>query len=283
MAKAYRAPLFAAHLRSLGWFPAVAIPAITSTICGLEAAWGILLISQIAGSVVLPGSIALIAALSLVTWYSVKSGKTEDCGCYAGFVRPSLSQSLSLNFVYIALLTGAMVLGPVSTFGVGEALYGAAGAAIVTALIAVISLRRNSEGTNASPLEPGRSWNAKWSGGFKPPAESEILISYLGPECPYCKRWIKVANAMASSPELPSVVGVVAVGVDRLERFGREHDIRFPVKRIRASEMTKIAPAVPTSVLVNRGKIEEVWMGDMPPDFVTRFISAFFPSQTQQT
>jgi hypothetical protein len=107
--------------------------------------------------------------------------------------------------------------------------------------------------------------------------EGEVLISFLGPDCPYCKQWVKVANAIAQSSSLPSPFGVVAASREAVDGFIKDHGIRFPLGVISPSLMTRLARAVPTTALVVSGVITEIWVGQMPPEFVGRFRRAFFP------
>jgi hypothetical protein len=43
--------------------------------------------------------------------------------------------------------------------------------------------------------------------------------------------------------------------------------------------MSRLAQAVPTTLLVEDGKIQRMWIGRMPPEFVERFRRAFFPDE----
>jgi hypothetical protein len=129
-----------------------------------------------------------------------------------------------------------------------------------------------------NPLKVGKRWRHKWADGKTRGASNEFLVAFLGPDCPYCTRFVRLANAMTESPAMPPVVGVVATSPEKLHTFISEKGIRFPVAVIPQSLMNRLAQAVPTAVLVQNNRIVTVWVGDMPVEFVDRFVRAFFPT-----
>ena len=127
-----------------------------------------------------------------------------------------------------------------------------------------------------SPLKVGRRWTKRWGAGA-PDDGRETLISYLGPDCPYCKQWVRVLNAMSQAPGLPRVTGIVAAPRDKVDAFIETSGIRFPVVTISQTLMSRLVWGVPTTVLVSSGAIAKQWAGQMPPEFFDRFREAFFP------
>ena len=86
--------------------------------------------------------------------------------------------------------------------------------------------------------------------------DRERLVAYLGTDCPHCHQWVRVLNLVHRSPALPDVVGVVGAPAEARRAFVEEHGVRFPVVSIRRARMDRLASAVPTTVLVERGVIE---------------------------
>ncbi|MGD1701001.1 MauE/DoxX family redox-associated membrane protein [Dapis sp. BLCC M229] len=70
----------------------------------IESALGLSLILNIFPQVLIPSSITLLIALSILTIWSISTGKTEYCGCYGGIVIVTPLQSILLNISYIAFL-----------------------------------------------------------------------------------------------------------------------------------------------------------------------------------
>jgi len=277
---------FRRHLASLGWIPENLLSASVVTAAALEAGWGTALVTRMAPGIVLPSTIVLLAGFSFVSWWGVKSGRTEDCGCYGGFIQPSITQSLGLNFLFIGLILIGWSSQPKILSPSGWQL---AAAGIVTVLVGGLAeANRRFEATygkarfDTNPLKIGKRWRHSWAGGATAQIDGEALVTFLGPDCPYCVRWVQVANAIVQSPTLPGVVGVVATSRDRLESFKVDKGIRFPVALISKSLMSRLTQVVPTTVLIESGRIKDKWVGDMPMDFVDRFKEAFFPTSTRR-
>jgi len=131
-----------------------------------------------------------------------------------------------------------------------------------------------------NPLKVGARWRSSWSGGVKLSPDEESMVVFLGPDCPFCHQWVRFLNAIAASPSLPGVVGAMGASKKRRDTFVQEQRIKFPTVTISPSLVNRLAPGVPTTVLVTKGRIEAIWMGAMPPAFYTRFKEAFFPHPT---
>jgi hypothetical protein len=282
--KAVAPHVFREHLSRLGWVPNRFIQYLVPATAGLETAWGMALILGVASAVVLPATAALLVALTAMSWWGVRSGRTTDCGCYGGYVVPSIAQSVMLNGAFIALVILAWLIGPPAgptagptadwkLFVMGAAGIGFAGLAAASQQF----LRKHGRMMiDTSPLRVGRRWSKRWGAGI-PDDGREMLVSYLGPDCPYCKQWVRVLNAMDQSPGLPRVTGIVAASQEKLETFIQNSGIRFPMVTIPQTLMSRLVWGVPTTVLVSSGVIKKQWGGHMPPEFFNRFREAFFP------
>jgi len=280
--KALAPVTFRQHPRSLGWVPANLLSSTVIAAAGFEAAWGTAILLELAPSLVLPGSVFVLIALSAISWRGVSSGNAADCGCYGGFIQPSINRSLALNGAFATALIFAWYIGPDTAGADGWKV----GAVAIAALIVggVAAWGQHHELTTGepkflrNPLVEGEEWKHSWSRGATRDMESEVLVAFLGPDCPFCKQWVKIGNAVIQSPDLPKVIGVVGAPQKRKDEFVKEYGIRFPVVAISPSLMSRLAPAVPTTVLVDGGSIKNKWVGAMPPEFAARFRRAFFPS-----
>ncbi len=279
--KAIAPHVFSAHLTRLGWIPPRLNGHGVVAAAGLESAWGAALILGVVPALLFPATVALLAILTAISWWGVKSGKTTDCGCYGGFVEPSIAQSVALNAILAALVIAAwlVVPYPLNTPAWKPAVMALAGiAAAALATVAQRFVARNGRFMiETSPLKVGRRWRSRW--GVLPDGDqSELLVSYLGPDCPHCRKWVRVLNAMQQTPDLPRVAGVVATTHEALENFVETSGIRFPITTISQTLMNRLVWGVPTTVLVSGGRIQKQWSGNMPPDFYDRFKVAFFPA-----
>jgi hypothetical protein len=272
---------FQRHLLALGWIPANLVIAAVTTIAAFETSWGVALIVALSQRLILPLSVLLLACLSTISWWGVKTGKAADCGCYGGYIRPSIGQSLGINAAFAVLLllawTGAQQDIRVETWQL---------AAVIMAMVtfgglAVLTQRherlKGEPLFDTNPIKVGSRWSDTWAAGKTAGLEGEIFVSLLGPECPFCKQWVRVGNAMTQSQDLPPVIGIIAASREKAESFIRDYEIRFPVGVISDSLMARFTRAVPTTIHIVSGTIEDIWVGALPPEFVVRFTRAFFP------
>ena len=277
--KAIAPHVFHKHASRFGWIPWRFIQYAVTAAAGLEAGWGMALILGVAPAVVLPATAALLVVLTGISWWGVRSGRTTDCGCYGGFVVPSIAQSIMLNGAFTALVLLAWLVAPSIGPVAGWKLAMAAGMAVLFGAFAAIGQRHRAKTgqmwIETSPLRVGRRWRSSW-GASVPGDGREMIVSYLGPECPYCKQWVRVLNAMHHAPGLPRVSGVIAASQQTLEKYVETAGVRFPVTTIPESLMSRLVWGVPNTVLVVSGTIQERWV-QMPEEFFVRFRAAFFP------
>src|SRR5688572_783237 len=280
--KAVSPETLARHLFRIGWVPDnVVYPGVTA-ITALEAGLGVALILLVAPGILLPFTVALLVVLSAVSWWSVRTGRASDCGCYGGMIQPSIGQSIALNALFATLVILPWLAGERAMTARGWELAVTAGAAIAAGILTDFTRRwpitHEKPLFDLNPLKVGKKWRHRWAGGATAGFNGEFLVAYLGPHCPYCVEFVRIANAMIQSPDLPRVIGVVAVSKQALDAFVRERNIRFPVVTVSESLMARLAEAVPTVALIKDGIISEEWSGGMPPEFARRFTLAFFPS-----
>jgi uncharacterized membrane protein YphA (DoxX/SURF4 family) len=271
--------VFSQHLSRLGNMPRLLLRYGAVAVAGFESAWGAALVLGVFPRTVLPVTAALLVGLTAISWWGVKSGRTTDCGCYGGYVVPSLAQSLALNAIFIALTLVPWIAGadaPTPTWKIMAAVVVGIAASALGAASQWFLATHGRFMIDMSPLKVGRAWSTRWGAGIQSDGRDQ-MVSYLGPDCPHCKQWVRVLNTMEQSPGLPRVVGVVAASKETLDAFVKSADIRFPVNTIPQTLMSRLVWGVPTTVLVSDGRIKDQWGGHMPPEFFARFRDAFFP------
>jgi hypothetical protein len=282
--KAVSPSVFRGHLFRLGVVPPKMLNFAVALIAAAEAALGVALVTTVAPAFTLAASAALLLILTAVTWFGVTKGKVEDCGCYGGFIAPSLPQTTAINIVLIGLLVFAWSTNPQPIL--------AASVWIPVMLLAGLSfgalawfglkheMREGSPLIDLSPLKPGNTFRAKWAAGNSTRGSDELIVAYLGPDCPFCKLWLPVLNGIHEKETLPRVVGVVGGSVRQIESLRSKGEIRFPMTSIPASLLNRLVRAVPTTVVIKDGRVEDVWSGRLSPQFVGRFTKAFFPDSS---
>ena len=273
---------FAAHLAALGFVPRNKIRTAVVLAAGGEVFWGLSLLTRLAPGIVVPLSVVLLILLSGISWSGVRTGKTKDCGCYGGYVEPSINQSLLINAVLVLGLILSWTTGRLSSdISLPKLAIATLGGGIIAVVCYLIQNYEISQGRaflRLSPIQQGKTWKNGWIGVDEiPQRNGETLVTFLSPDCPFCGQWVRVANVMGRSSDLPTVLGVVAVGDARKDRFAEENGIGFPIVTVSPSTMARLTEAVPTTALVRSGVVTDVWIGQVPPAFVQRFARAFFP------
>jgi hypothetical protein len=238
--------------------------------------------------VTFPLTIVAFVLLTGLSAWSINSGKTADCGCYGGFITPSISQSVALNGAYALLVAGAWatmsVQEPLGTWKLATALV----TGFVIAGVANHALghefRTGVALFTPSPLKVGQRWKSVWGGAANGATGTARLVSYLGPDCPYCQRWVRALNVIHQSADLPPVTGVMSAPTQTIDEFVKTTGVRFPVITISEARMQRLATAVPTTVLIENDVIQEVWNGaQLSESFAERFKSILFPSAVATT
>jgi hypothetical protein len=249
---------------------------------GIEGALGAALLVRLAPNVVLPITAASFVALTGLTVWSITSGKTADCGCYGGFITPSISQSVALNGIYVLLVIGAWMTMPPQTAGESWRVATVVLAGILFGGTANYALQHEFRTGVAlftpSPLRAGVKWKTAWSGTTPRSPSGELIVTYLGPDCPYCQRWVRALNVIHESSKLPPVTGIMSSPRQTISDFVKETGVRFPVSTISEARMQRLATAVPTTVLIGNDVIQDVWTGaQLSEGFAERFKEVFFP------
>jgi hypothetical protein len=247
----------------------------------VEAAWGLALLLAFATGALLPITALALVLMTFLTVWSIKTGKAEDCGCYGDVIKLSMWQSIALNAVYFSLVAIAWASHPAAGNETWK-LITVAVFAVTIAIVSRISLERQiSTGRrlfqSKSPLKAGRQWESSWAGNAKLEA-GDNLVAFLGPSCPYCKDWVRVLNVIHSTDALPPVTAIFGARSEAIRQFVEETGARVPITTISARKLNRLAPGVPTTVLIENGRIKEVWAGRMTAAFRNRFKTAFFPS-----
>lgn len=272
---------FLAHVTRLRLIPAPLLRATVVCIAAFEVSLGMALLLRVAVPYSYIGTAAFLLVLSVITIWGVRSGKTTDCGCYGGYVQPSVPQSLTANTVFgaITLLAWqASASRPPETFKLWQSalvvLFGAASGVLSAA--ALRHERRHGEPLfDRNPLKIGNKFNPSWARLDKKYLEQDIIVCFLGTECPHCSRWVRFLNFMSKSPAFPSVVGVLAAPRSTIQSYVEDNSINFPVRGVASSLMARLAPAIPTTVFVKNGLVNDIWLGGAPTQLFPKLRSLF--------
>ncbi|NET24092.1 peroxiredoxin [Okeania sp. SIO1I7] len=265
-------------------FPSNIIPQIAIAFISIESALGLGLILNIFPEYLIPSSIVLLIALSILTIWSTSTGKTEYCGCYGGIIIVTPLQSILLNIVYITLLTIAW-FNPIPNHQTQTWQWILT---LIVMLITCIMAWKSQEKPliDFSRLKIGNHWKRRWLKNSPHNLQKgSHFVVFLSQDCPYCKRWIPFLNMMNTQKDLPQVLGIMSAKNEDLDEFKEEQMVRFPLVTMDKLLFGYMVDAYPTAVSIEDEIITEKWIGEIPEEYLDRikqiYEKAIFKSQTQ--
>ncbi|MEO0837785.1 MAG: MauE/DoxX family redox-associated membrane protein [Cyanobacteria bacterium J06643_5] len=243
----------------------------------IETALGVALILEVLPKIIIPVSILLLIGLMILTYWSTSTGRTEDCGCYNGWVKISPIQSLALDIIYIVLLIFAAINGNYQSTVLWKWMLVLA-TLVTSGALAFGSLEYFHKNGNPyidlTPLRANRLWKPEWLGedSNSKLMSGEKIVIFLSPQCPQCKKWLNVLKVVHYRDDLPEVTGAIAITkIEQGQQFVDSYGLNFPVLVLDQKQYDKLAiMVVPTAVLLEDGIIKEKWVGLIPEHFIQR-------------
>ena len=271
--KALDSARFLRQVRRFRLLPVAWERTATVLVIVMECALGVALLTQMSPWVYPLTAGVLVVFLVLTAW-GVRSGRSDDCGCYGGLLMLTPAQSMALDALYLALVAVAWLL---ATAAAPIVPWKAAVVVVAAAAALAASLRSlRTPLADLALLRVGRTWRRSWLRHYdRDVTRGSHFVVFLSRDCPYCKRWVPLLNVIEVQPDLPSVVAVMSLEGDELRAFLGEHLIKFPVTYMPQSLASLMAHAYPTAALVENGRVREKWVGEMPKEYVDR-VRQFF-------
>jgi thioredoxin-related protein len=263
--KALSSKKFIEHIEQYQLFSPRITQSIATLFIGIECALGTALILHQFPEWLVPGTAILLVLLSLITFWSTSTGRTEDCGCYGGLAIITPTQSILLNLAYISLM-GLVYYYPVANHQTAQWQW------ITTLVILVLGILIAQQSqyqplVDFSYLKSGKNWKKSWLPNSPQDLQKGThFLVFLGAECPYCKQWVPLLNIMNANPALPNVIGMMTLNESEIENFKSEHLVHFPIVSMNKILFRYMVDAFPTAVLVKDGKIESISTGQIPQE-----------------
>lgn len=283
--KALSSKKFIEHIAQYGLFNPQLIVPVAITFIGLECALGAGLILHEFSKWTVPGTAILLVLLSIITFWSTATGKTEDCGCYAGIAIITPLQSIILNLGYISLM-GLAFYFPAANHETATWQWIVASVFFLFGLVSA----QQSQFTplvDFSYLKEGKKWQKSWLKNLDQDLQKgNYFLVFLGAECSYCKRWVPLLNIMNANPELPKVLGIMNLNESEIEAFKAKHLVHFPIVSMNKRLFNYMVDRVPTAVLIKDGQIDNISQGEMPQEYlkeIERFYAAFKRKESKKS
>ncbi|MCW5317045.1 hypothetical protein GTQ43_25465 [Nostoc sp. KVJ3] len=269
---------FIRHIDQLRTFPEKAVVPAAFIFIALEYLLGNALIFRIFPQWLFPAMLIILVALSILTYWSTSTGRTEDCGCYTGLLIITPNQSLLLNSIYIALMSLA-IFHPVSNLLSGNQQFWflllTVTSSILSTTISYQKLQDTGEALwELTPLKVNRRWQSQWLNDANDNLmQGNKIVVFLNPNCSHCQFWVKVLKVMHKHPAFPEVVGIMSASEETGQKFQayiEEKSINFPVHLIEPSIFSLLVSATPTAVVLEEGVIKEKWNRGMPRETIEK-------------
>ncbi len=273
---------FIDHLAKLKLLQPQSIQFVGLIFTAVESALGVALIFRVFPSVIIPVSILLLIGLTILTYWSTSTGRTEDCGCYNGWLNITPTQSLILNFIYLALLIFAAIRGEYQPTVLWQWIV------VLATLLTSYALgfgsleywlKNNRPYIDLAPVKINGNWQPEWLGEDE---ELELisgskLVVFLSPQCSQCKKWLNILKVVHYREDLPDVVGTIAVTkVEELQGFVDGYGLNYPIIGMEEKQQSKLGiSSFPTAMVLEDGVIKDKWLGVIPEYFIER--SPFVP------
>jgi uncharacterized membrane protein YphA (DoxX/SURF4 family) len=268
---------FISHIAKLKLLQSQSIRVAALTFTAIESALGIALILGVLPSVMIPVSILLLIGLTFLTYWSTSTGRTEDCGCYNGWLDVTPTQSIIINFVYITLLIFAAIFGNYQPTVLWQWMVILA-TLVTSGALASGSLeywmKNQRPYIDLSPVKINRTWQPEWLGEN---SDLELisaskLVVFLSPQCPQCKKWLNVLKVVHYRDDLPEVLGAIALNtVEEGQEFVKGYQLNYPIVQIEKKQHQKLGiSSFPTAFMLENGVIKEKWLGVIPDYFIER-------------
>jgi len=281
LAKALDAPSFAAWLGRLTGLSIGLARAAGPPVLAGEAALGTALVVGLWPTWTLPMALGLVLLFTAVTLRALIRGEADECGCYGGLIRLTVPWSLALDLLYLvllylALLTVIRVGAPLSLWpGPGWKIATCLGAGALAWALAVASWyslqKRGRPLIIWSPIREGAAWESRWLGPRTRHdlGEGEHLVVFLSLECSRCSAWMGLlGKAVHPHPDLPRVLGVLDLPEE--QRADLEGLLGFPLVARGSLSIRRLAWAMPFGVLIENGRVREIWGDRVPETFLAR-------------
>ena len=268
---------FISHIAKLKLLQPQSIGVAALTFTAIESALGVALILGVLPSVMIPVSILLLIGLTFLTYWSTSTGRTEDCGCYNGWLDVTPTQSIILNFVYISLLIFAAFVGnyqPTVLWQWMVVLVTLVTSGALASGALEFWIKNHRPYIDLAPVKINRTWQPEWLGED---SDSELmsgskLVVFLSPQCPQCKKWLNILKVVHYRDDLPEVFGAIALNtVEEGQEFVNGYQLNYPIVKIEKKQQRKLGiSSFPTAFMLANGVIKEKWLGVIPDYFIER-------------
>lgn len=264
---------FIRHLAQLRLVSTEILLPMAFAFTAVEATLGVALIVGLFCRAVFFTIVALLIGLSVLTYWSTSTGRTQDCGCYNGWLRVTPAQSILLNGLYIVLLLLTWLGSDGKPIQIWQV------AAVLATFFSSYALASGSQEyfmlhgrpyIDLTPIRINRRWQPTWLGNYQEIVEGSKLVVFLSSQCAVCKAWLKVLKVVQMRPDLPNVLGVVELtSTDEMHKYAKQYSLNFPLAGLEKENWNQMPIwSLPTAIVLQDGIVKDKWQGAIPKEFI---------------
>ncbi|MBU2512223.1 hypothetical protein KJ966_12865 [bacterium] len=263
--KVFFALPFITHTRKFKLIPERLNALLAVLFIEMEAGLGMAMVLHLYPLELIPFTIGLILFFSIVTWWGIKTGRTQDCGCYGAFLNLELWQTLVLNAGYILILLVAWLNTDQDDYNE----FWKVGIVLATILIFHFTLKRTVKKPLFSifGLRKGNFWKQNWYQTDKTP--HDYLFVFLDESCQECREWISQLNEIYPHLNHFNLIGLMPMQFDGTDE-SKELIPCFPIHKLNAIVFYLLMGQIPLAVLVKQHRINMVWRKVFPEELFSR-------------
>ena len=258
----------------LGSLPAYNVPSalrlpVTVVMPTIELVLGIMLIAgwrlRLA-SMITAGFLAIFGGVIAYGW---ATGTLQECGCFGPLLKRTPPQALAQDAGLLALAVLGVLWAPAAKTNMSHFKLGTLATAAVVAVATIGSTLAADTGTLEERIAAAEV--AVEAGA--PSLEDldlrnrDVFLYLFHPDCPHCVENGPAIATISKDADLPDVIGIThTVNPGDVDFYLRTAGADFPAYEFLTPSFVQITGdiGVPQLVFLQRGRIAQVWKGDLP-------------------
>ena len=254
---------FVATVESFGLLPSRAALAMSTALIGSEFALGLLLVTGLFRRVAAWLNLMVMMVFVAVLSDAIRTGRTEDCGCFGEAIKMTPKQEIFVDVVLIALTFLVVWRGRDRVFGTPAQRHGLAWGAFVVGCAAFLLSGPTPVGV--ASIEMDEEQLLALSRAEPPLALPEDGLLYLfSADCDHC--WAYAGGVQMAHDRLGNftVVGLTFSEDHAIEEFREFFTPSYPIHRISEAAFNKLTDEYPGAIWIHGGQIGGAWSGFVP-------------------
>ena len=232
-------------------------------------AWLIIALELILGSMLITGyrvklaaraALLLLMTFALVIIHEMIAAPESNCDCFGALIERSSGAALVEDCLFICLA----VLSGRSKVEVKQ------NTILIITIVTLVGLSwtlvNYLKPLTVSAVREGNVWRFSETG-------ADQLVWMFEPDCIHCQDQVELLNHFNARNDLPQVVGFTSATEGRMMEFRYDFEPEFRIIRISERDYKRIFLPAGSLLLVNGGKVIDIWRPLMIPQDIDKNLS----------